>query len=168
VSIFIELLWPAIAVNRSTAKEASFGREPLRSVSVMTLGPEACKSAATDHVHGVRVMDQMQALHELDAFATWQGGFDYYFAHVEDEAVWASACEGLIQNSMAEAATLFSEARMLFKTLGSEPANTDEAVYFAKMRKLDERWRDYVPALHKILAEWRKPRGLEEFGLPGW
>jgi len=41
-------------------------------------------------------MDDMQVLHDLDAFATWQGGFDYYFAHVEDEGgletkwIWGS------------------------------------------------------------------------------
>jgi hypothetical protein len=33
----------------------------------------------------------MDVLHELDAFVTWQGGFDYYFAHQEELAVWDQA-----------------------------------------------------------------------------
>lgn len=116
-------------------------------------------------------MDEMQLLHDLDAFATWQGGFDYYFAHVEDKDIRASARDALNRKNLAEAATLFDEARILFETESSdglEPFDTDESVYLTKMRKLDERWRDYVPELHKILAEWRKPRGLEEFGSPDW
>jgi hypothetical protein len=41
----------------------------------------------------MHTMDDMQVLQDLDAFVTWQGRFDYYFAHVEDEATWIAARE---------------------------------------------------------------------------
>jgi hypothetical protein len=116
-------------------------------------------------------MDDMQALHELDAFATWQGGFDYYFAHVEDEEIWVSAREALKRNGFGTAASLFEQARLLFeKNMAAVAASPDEdeTAYLDKVRQLDVQWRTFVPALHQLLAEWRKPRGLEEFGLPGW
>ena len=116
-------------------------------------------------------MDDMQVLHDLDAFATWQGGFDYYFAHVEDEEISIAACEALKRNGFGAAASLFEQAHFLFKkNVAAVAASTDEdeTAYLAKVRQLDVQWRAFVPALHQLLAEWRKPRGLEEFGLTGW
>ena len=114
-------------------------------------------------------MDDMQVLHDLDAFATWQGGFDYYFAHVEDEEIWVAAREALKRNGFGAAASLFEQARFLFKNMAAVASpDEDETAYLAKVRQLDVQWRAFVPALHQLLAEWRKPRGLEEFGLTGW
>jgi hypothetical protein len=55
----------------------------------------------------LRGLDDMEVLHELDTFATWQGGFDYYFAHVDDQGTWVCACEALKRNGFDEAASLF-------------------------------------------------------------
>jgi hypothetical protein len=114
-------------------------------------------------------MDDMQVLHDLDAFVTWQGGFDYYFAHVEDEEISIAAREALKRSGFGAAASLFEQARFLFEKMAAVASpDEDETGYLAKIRQLDVQWRAFVPALHQLLAEWRKPRGLEEFGLPGW
>ncbi|MEZ5742747.1 MAG: hypothetical protein R3D89_03170 [Sphingomonadaceae bacterium] len=109
----------------------------------------------------------MQVLHNLDAFATWQGGFDYYFAHEEDEAEWDAARDSLTGIGMGEAARLFDEARTLFENhqqaLCAANWSLDEEPYLTAMRALDIRWRPFVPALHTALADWRSERGLEEF-----
>jgi hypothetical protein len=113
-------------------------------------------------------MDDMQVLHDLDAFATWQGGFDYYFAHVEDEETWMAAREALKRNGFGAAALLLEQAGFLFRNMAVASPDEDETAYLAKVRQLDIQWRAFVPALHQLLTGWRKPRGLEEFGLPGW
>ena len=110
----------------------------------------------------------MDVLHELDAFVTWQGGFDYYFAHQEEPAVWTEAQSDLRKIGLPDAAELFGVARDLFSK--TDHMAEDQAVverYLAEMHKLDAHWRDYVPALHQALAHWRSERGLEEFGQAG-
>ena len=111
----------------------------------------------------------MDVLHELDALVTWQGGFDYYFAHQEEPAVWDQAQSELRKIGLSDAAELVGVARDLFlKTdhMADEQAAVNR--YLAKMRELDTRWRDYVPALHQASTHWRSERGLEEFGQKGW
>ncbi len=111
----------------------------------------------------------MDVLHELDAFATWQGGFDYYFAHQEEPAVWDQAQSDLRRIGLSGAAAVFGLARDLF--LRTDHMTEDQAAvnrYLSAMRELDTRWREYVPALHRALAPWRSERGLEEFGQAGW
>ena len=111
----------------------------------------------------------MDVLHELDAFVTWQGGFDYYFAHQEEPAVWDQAQSDLRKIGLSGAAELFGVARDLF--LSTDHFTEEQAVvnrYLSDMRELNTRWRDYVPALHQALAHWRSERGLEEFGQVGW
>ena len=95
----------------------------------------------------------MDVLHELDAFVTWQGGFDYYFAHQEEPAVWNRTESDLRKIGLSDAAELFGVARDLFlKTdhMTDEQATVER--YFSEMRELDARWRDYVPALHRALT----------------
>jgi hypothetical protein len=111
----------------------------------------------------------MEVLHELDAFVTWQGGFDYYFAHQEELAVWDQAESDLRKIGLSDAAELFGVARDLF--LKADHMTEDQTTverYLAEMRGLDARWRHYVPALHQALAQWRSARGLEEFSQTGW
>ena len=111
----------------------------------------------------------MDVLHELDAMATWQGGFDYYFADREQPAVWDQAQSDLRKIGLLNAAELFGVARDLF--LRTDHFTEDQAAmdrYLSEMRELDTRWRAYVPALHQALAHWRSERGLEEFGQEGW
>jgi hypothetical protein len=111
----------------------------------------------------------MDVLHELDAFVTWQGGFDYYFAHQEEPAVWDQAQSDLRKIGLSGAAELFGVAQDLF--LRTDHFTEDQPAvgrYLAEMRELNTRWRDYVPALHQALAHWRSERGLEEFGQEGW
>ena len=79
-------------------------------------------------------MDDMQILHDLDAFVTWQGGFDYYFAHVENEEVWIAAWQALKRNGFVNAASLFEQARFLFKNMGAVASpDEDETAYLAKV-----------------------------------
>jgi hypothetical protein len=111
----------------------------------------------------------MDVLHELDAFVTWQGGFDYYFAHQEELAVWDQAQSDLRKIGLFDAADLFGVARDLFlKTDHTAEEQATVRRYLSEMRELNTRWRDYVPALHQALAHWRSERGLEEFGQEGW
>jgi hypothetical protein len=111
----------------------------------------------------------MEVLHELDAMATWQGGFDYYFAHQDEPAVWDQAQSDLRKIGLADAAELFGAARDLFSR--TDHMTEDQAAmqrYLSDMRELDAGWRNHVPALHQALAHWRSERGLEEFGQAGW
>jgi hypothetical protein len=111
----------------------------------------------------------MDVLHELDAFVTWQGGFDYYFAHQEEPAVWDRAQSGLRKIGLSDASDLFGVARDLF--LETDHMAEEQATvtrYLSEMRDLNTRWRDCVPALHQALAHWRSERGLDEFGQEGW
>ena len=111
----------------------------------------------------------MEVLHELDALATWQGGFDYYFAHQEESEIWDQAQSDLRKIGLSDAAELFGVARDLF--LGTDHFSEEQAAvkrYISEMRELNTRWRDYVPALHQALANWRSERGLAEFGQEGW
>jgi hypothetical protein len=111
----------------------------------------------------------MDALHELDAMATWQGGFDYYFAHQEEPEVWDRVQSELRWIGLADAAELFGTARDLFART-DHASDEQEAMsrYLAEMHELDARWRDCVPALHRKLTSWRSERGLEEFDQTGW
>jgi hypothetical protein len=73
------------------------------------------------------------------------------------------------RNDFGAAASLFEQACYLFKDMAAVASpDDDETTQPAKLRQLDIQWQAFVPALHRPLAEWRKPRGLEEFGLPGW
>jgi hypothetical protein len=111
----------------------------------------------------------MDVLHELDAMVTWQGGFDYYFAHQEESAIWDQVQRDLRKIGLSDAAELFGVARDLF--LKTDQLTEDQAAtgrYLSAMRELDTRWREHVPALHQALARWRSERGLEEFGQEGW
>ncbi|MBR1209737.1 hypothetical protein [Bradyrhizobium sp. JYMT SZCCT0180] len=117
---------------------------------------------------GFRFDANMNVLHELDALVTWQGGFDYYFAHQEEPDVWDQAQRNLRMIGLSDAAELFGIARDLFLKDAMADETEVASRYLSEMRKLNALWRDYVPALHRALANWRSARGLEEFGLKGW
>ena len=117
---------------------------------------------------GFRFDANMDALHEIDALVTWQGGFDYYFAHQEEPDVWDQAQRNLRTIGLSDAAELFAVARDLFLRDGMADETEVMSRYLSEMRKLNDRWRDYVPALHQALAHWRSERGLQEFGVKGW
>lgn len=110
----------------------------------------------------------MKALHTLDAYATWQGGFDYYFVHEDDDSEWESVVMLLKELNLSDAADTFEAARDLFVNHCDAPLDEDEAPYLNSMREFDKRWRHHVPAIHKALSGWRAERGLEEFGASGW
>lgn len=106
----------------------------------------------------------MDELHELDAFVTWQGGFDYYFAHQDDKAVWQRTTALLEEKGIGAAARLMKDAEAVHRAYLAElTSDSDDKLYLSAIRALDVQWRQYVPALHKILASWRIERGLEEF-----
>lgn len=110
----------------------------------------------------------MQALHTLDAFATWQGGLDYYFSTEDDASQWGEALVALQNLNILDAVEVFKEARDLFVGHASSLLEDDEMRYLSAMRILDGRWRESVPAVHRALSTWRAERGLEEFGAAGW
>lgn len=110
----------------------------------------------------------MQSLHTLDAFVTWQGGFDYYFSTEDDTSEWGRALAELRNLNLSDAVDAFTSARELFKAHASAPLDEDEMPYLNAMRVLDKRWRQSVPAVHAALSKWRAERGLEEFGATGW
>lgn len=110
----------------------------------------------------------MQQLHDLDAYATWQGGFEYYFDHVDGDD-WPMALLGLESHGLNVAAKAFREAQRMFLSQpdeGYDGAAADE--FSAAMEDQNRRWRTEVPMLHDILKNWRAARGLEEFGRSGW
>lgn len=110
----------------------------------------------------------MQSLHNLDAYVTWQGGFDYYFSTEDDELEWNCALAELRNLGLSDAVDAFASARSLFTDYASAHPHQDEIAYLKAMRCLDARWRQSVPAVHAALAQWRAARGLEEFGATGW
>jgi hypothetical protein len=117
----------------------------------------------------------MRELHTLDAFATFQGGFDSYFSSVDyeygeleegQEAKWEMAQANLADHGLYNAAHLLARAHILFAAhldeLNLNPYD-DETAYLEAMRALDAEWRTHVPAIHVLLAPWRDANGLSDF-----
>lgn len=117
----------------------------------------------------------MRELHTLDAFATFQGGFDYYFSHVDyeygeleegQEPKWEAAQTILADHRLYDAAHLLARAHTLFVSHLDELNNdedADETAYLKAMRALDAEWKTQVPAIHRLLAPWRDANGLSDF-----
>jgi hypothetical protein len=109
----------------------------------------------------------MQALHNLDAGVTWQGGFDWYLAHQDEGDEWQVARDALVACGMHDAAELLSRAAKLhddhIEAQEASDWTLDERNYIERMRELDQEWEQFVRPLHIALADWRAPRGLSEF-----
>jgi hypothetical protein len=114
----------------------------------------------------------MDVLHELDALVTWQGGFDYYFAHQEEPAVWDQAQSDLRKIGLSDAAELFGVARDLF--LGTDHFTEDQPAvnrYLAEMRELNiplARLRARPAPGVSALAERAWAGGVRPGGMVDW
>jgi hypothetical protein len=92
----------------------------------------------------------------LDAYATHQGGFDYYFAHIDDPGDWADATVGLEAMRQPEAARLVEEAVAVFEA-GPHDPDADQAqarAYLDRMAELDRRWRALGLDIDRLLEDF--------------
>lgn len=113
------------------------------------------------------VIDPMRAVHELDLYATHQGGFDYYFAHESRPEHWQAARDGLSRLRVPELLGAFRKAEEAFQRnerareadyarSGDAAFGRNEGAYLEEMAALDAVWVRNVPSLHAALAGWRK------------
>ena len=83
-----------------------------------------------------------------------QGGFDYYFAHVDDPDRWADAAAAIAAVRADEAGRVFDEAVALFAGfdhMAADPAATE--AYLARVRELDEAFVAALPDLEARLRD---------------
>ncbi|MCS6625227.1 hypothetical protein N0B44_20155 [Roseibacterium beibuensis] len=89
----------------------------------------------------------------FEAYFVHQGGFDYYFAHVDDPDRWADAAAAIAAMRADEAGIVFDEAVRLFAGFGHMEA--DQAAmtgYLGRMRDLNARFSDALPGLEARLT----------------
>jgi hypothetical protein len=95
--------------------------------------------------------------HIFAAYFYHQGGFDYYFAHVDETERWALAATALTAAGHDDATPIFHEAVKLFTSHDNMSADQDATkAYLSQMRVLDARFRSAVPDLEASLREYAK------------
>jgi hypothetical protein len=93
--------------------------------------------------------------HVFEALFFHQGGFDYYFAHVDDPNRWAFAVGALIWLGRDDVTPIFHEAAKLYT--GFDHAAADQEAtksYLTQIRELDARFRSAIPDLETRLREY--------------
>jgi hypothetical protein len=95
--------------------------------------------------------------HIFEAQFYHQGGFDYYFAHIDDAERWALVATALTALGRDDATPIFHEAVNLFTSHDHMRADQEATKdYLSQMRQLDGRFRSAVPDLETPLREYAK------------
>jgi hypothetical protein len=95
--------------------------------------------------------------HIFEAYFYHQGGFDYYFAHVEEAERWAYAVGALIWIGRDDVTPFFNEAVKLFTNFDHGAADQDATkAYLSQMKEIDARFRTAIPDLETPLREYAK------------
>jgi hypothetical protein len=95
--------------------------------------------------------------HVFEAYFFHQGGFDYYFAHVEDPSHWAYAVGALIWIGRDDVTPIFQEAAKLYTSFDHGAAHQDATkAYLSQIREIDTRFRAAIPDLEARLREYAK------------
>jgi hypothetical protein len=92
--------------------------------------------------------------HVFEALFFHQGGFDYYFAHVDDPNRWAFAVGALIWLGRDDVTPIFHEAAKLYTGFDHAADEESTKAYLAEMRELDARFRSAIPDLETRLREY--------------
>lgn len=93
----------------------------------------------------------------FEAYFFHQGGFDYYFAHVEDADRWAYAVGALIWIGRDDVTPIFHEAATLYTSFDHGAADQDATkAYLSQIREIDARFRAAIPDLEARLQEYAK------------
>jgi len=153
-------------------RKASPDRQPSSPSASSSLGTQqrgttfGRKDAYDDLIHSIRQKgnatrsDAERRLlegHIFEAYFYHQGGFDYYFAHVDEAERWALAVTALTAVDHDDATPIFHEAVKLFTShdhMGADQESTKS--YLAQMRELDARFRSAVPDLETPLRTYAK------------
>ena len=95
--------------------------------------------------------------HIFEAYFYHQGGFDYYFAHVDEAERWAYAVGALIWIGRDDVTPFFNEAAKLFTNFDHGTADQDATkAYLSQMKEIDARFRTAIPDLETPLREYAK------------
>ena len=95
--------------------------------------------------------------HVFESLFFHQGGFDYYFAHVEETSRWAQAAGALIAVGRDDVTPIFREAVELYT--GFDHGTADEEAtkaYLAQIKEIDARFRSAIPDLEARLQEYAR------------
>lgn len=92
-------------------------------------------------------------VYNLEAYAIHQGGFDYYFAHVDGSGPWADASAALYAMERNDAAAVMRQAVELF--LSHDHDSGDQRLtrsYLDKIDSLDRTFAALMPDFEASLA----------------
>lgn len=146
ILIFLPKRWRWAERQKVAAAERDHIRKAIPPAHAAHSGPQPF-GRASPRQNGTPIPANdplMEAVRTLEAYATHQGGFDYYFAHIGDESTgdWNNAISGLRALGLEDAARLVEEAQKEFQSQPRDEATQDEVrAYLARMKELDRRWR---------------------------
>jgi hypothetical protein len=96
--------------------------------------------------------------HIFEAYFFHQGGFDYYFAHIDDQVRWADAATALAIMGRDDLTPLFRQAVETFVRSGRDENPEAMKGYLAQIEALDRQFREAIPDF-----EDRLRRMVEQF-----
>ena len=116
----------------------------------------------TRREHGKDVLTNLERfIYEAISFEAYffhQGGFDHYFAHIDDPVRWADAATVLAIMRRDDVAPIFQEAVQLFSRSGSDDDPASMKTYVDQIGSLDRQFREAIPdfeaRLHNIIEEF--------------
>jgi len=141
---------PSSAASSSSGTQQrakTFGRKDLYDDIIQSIR----QKADADRIDAER---RLYEGHVFEALFFHQGGFDYYFAHVDDPNRWAFAVGALIWLDRDDVTPIVHEAAKLYT--GFDHAAADQEAtksYLAQMRELDARFKSAIPDLETRLRK---------------
>jgi hypothetical protein len=103
----------------------------------------------TRREHGKDALTNLERfIYEANAFEAYffhQGGFDYYFAHIEDPVRWADAATVLQIMRRDDVTPIFREAVHLFSRSGSDENPISMKTYLDQIGSLVRQFREAIP-----------------------
>jgi len=91
--------------------------------------------------------------HIFEAYFYHQGGFDYYFAHVDDSRRWADVAGALMAIGRDDVNPTFRDAVALYTAFDQGSGEDATKAYLAQVRELDARFRAALPDLEGPLRQ---------------
>ena len=116
----------------------------------------------TRREHGKDALTNVERfIYEANAFEAYffhQGGFDYYFAHIDDPVRWADAATVLQIMRRDDVTPIFQEAVELFSRCASDEDPVSMKTYLDQIGSLDRQFGEAIPdfeaRLHRIIDEY--------------
>lgn len=103
----------------------------------------------TRREHGLDALTNVERFiyeaHIFESYFFHQGGFDYYFAHIDDQVRWADAATALMIMGRDDLTPVFRQAVELFVRSGSNDDSTVMKDYLEQIDSLDRQFRESIP-----------------------